>query len=229
MSTENSQICLSCGTEYQRIGSHWSRGSCSYPELTREQEQIITGLVMGDGCITNENGKTHPRLIVSMITEEYVEYLNSKLPQYATGVSLKSMENAPGQYQQVYTLNTRTSPAFDKWQAWYDSGSKVFPDDITLTPLVLKNWYVTDGCYNNSGRHNNIRISVSNEYGNGDKLTRYFSNANLPKPNISTGVREKETGNDEFLTLYWGNDESQELFEYMGKPLPGFTYKWPNN
>ena len=26
----------------------------------------------------------------------------------------------------------------------------------------------------------------------------------------------------------WTVDESKELFDYMGDPLPGFEYKWPN-
>jgi len=220
MSNEKSQTCLSCGKEYQRIGSHWSRGSCSHPKLTEEQKEILTGLIMGDGCVSDQCGKTHPRFITTMVVPEYLEWLDSKFPQYGTGVSTRCMKNDPGNWQQAYDWQTRTSPEFNEWLRWYDSGSKVFPDDVEITPLVLKNWYVTDGTFNTSGRHFSIRIAASNERGNEEKLKQYFNNKNLPTPKLNTGCREQNGTIDNWLTIYWNNGETKELFEYMGDPLP---------
>lgn len=229
MSKEKSQVCLSCGTEYQRIGSHWSRGSCSHPKLSENQKQILTGLIMGDGCVSNQNGKNYPRVITDMIADGYLNWLDEKFPQYGTGVTTKCMDSCPGSRQQLYSWKTRTSPEFNQWLSWYDSGSKVFPEDLEITPMVLKNWYVTDGTYNNSGRNRSIRIGASNERGNEEKLQQYFSNVNLPEPNYQIGSRKINNHTDNWLTLYWNNKETEKIFEYMGEPLPGFKYKWPDN
>jgi len=50
------QTCSQCGVEFKRIGQHWSLSSeCNNPTLTKRQEEIVTGLLMGDGWIRSDD------------------------------------------------------------------------------------------------------------------------------------------------------------------------------
>jgi len=96
----------------------------------------------------------------------------------------------------------------------------VWPEKIELTPTVLKHWYCGDGNWNNGSCNNSIQISMANEKENTDKITQMFINVGLPAPsnyNIS-GKR---------CAAQFTVEQSKELWEYMGEPLPDFEYKWP--
>lgn len=60
---------------------HWYQSSsCDFPELTPKQQEIITGVLMGDGTISTPGA--NPLLSVVMITEEYLNYVDDKLGKY---------------------------------------------------------------------------------------------------------------------------------------------------
>jgi len=182
---------------------------------------------MGDGCISRPG--TNPLFTVVMINKKYLEYINSKLGKYGKGVVKKmtaeqSAEEARSRgfrpdansenYSDIYRLDTRTSPEFEQFIDWYKSGKKVFPNNINLTPTVLKNWYVCDGTYASYGGKDRIEIAATNEIERFDSLVSSFKDI---------GFDARTSGK----TIYFGNQESRKLFKYMGKPLPGFRRKWP--
>lgn len=234
-----SNICNDCGDEYQRIGQHWAMSSCEPLQLSDEQKQIVTGLMMGDGTISRSNKGTC-RIEANMISKEYLEYLDSQFPLYGSGVRLvnSAEENAKrdresgfnpsaeaDDYSDTYRWTTVTSTTFDAFGDWYDSGEKVWPSDIELTPTVLKHLYCGDGYYRDDDRHDNITISMNNEKGAKEKVAQMFEDADLPVPRW---VEYSERGRDD-CTARFSKDESTELLEYMGEPLPGFEYKWPTS
>ena len=102
----------------------------------------------------------------------------------------------------------------------------MWPEDIELTPTVLKHWYVGDGHCDNSSSHNHIQISVSNEVKNTEKVFKYFSNVGLPQPS-NHHISEQIKSENKKCDIVWGVEESYELWDYMGEPLPDFNYKWP--
>jgi len=66
---------------------------------------------------------------------------------------------------------------------------------------------------------------MANEIENTEKVGQMFENVGLPSPsnyNISERKDGSETCNAQFTV-----DQSKELWEYMGEPLPDFEYKWP--
>lgn len=233
-----SDVCRECGRGFDQIGHHWSHPSvdCEPPELTVTQREIITGLLMGDGtCILPD--KT-PYVECGTTTRKYLEFLDEMFPLYGQGVRLQmTAENVASQSRKtgflpdakaencsdVYRWRTKSAETFFEFRNWYSSGQKIFPEDIDLTPTVLKHWYCGDGNLNMGRR---LRIYSSNESDNQDKINRYFENAGLPLPNrvhtYQSGYSDSDTN-----MIVWGRQRSKELFEYMGEPLPGFEYKWP--
>jgi len=227
-------VCQQCGNKYQIIGTHWSmNSSCNHPSFTDHQKEIITGLLMGDGniCTVNKN----PYIRAEMISPNYLEYISDQFGVLGGDVSLKMTAaesakrnrdsrfdpNAKEQnYSDKYQWQSMSHPELQEFADWYSSGKKVWPAEIELTPTVLKHWYCGDGHWDNSGSRNSIQIAMANEVNNANKVDQMFRNVGLPAPS-NYNISENNC-NAQFTV-----EQSKELWEYMGEPLPDFEYKWP--
>ena len=222
--------CPKCGEEYTHLGNHWQWNPSHRPELTENQLQVTTGLLMGDGSLNNSSKNCN--LQSSMISPNYLKYLDDVFGCLGTGVSLKKTAaesakhvrdnyfspNAKEEnYSDLYHWETRVHPKFNEFREWYSSGKKVWPENIELTPKVLKHWYCGDGCYANK---NKIKIGMANEMENTEKVSKYFTNIGLPEPS-NYNIQKKN------CEVYWTVEDSYKLWDYMGEPLPDFEYKWP--
>jgi hypothetical protein len=233
--------CHQCSGEYKSIGLHWAKSDCDYPELSNFQGDVLTGLLLGDGSINSNNGDgCNPRMECSMVTKEYLDYLNSDVfPILGTGVTLtrtaeESFEQIKSRdfrtytdssnYSDVYRFRTRKLPELKKFLSWYDSGEKVFPENIELSPTVLKHWYCGDGHYRGAGGSKYITINVSNEVNNKQKIESMFSNIGLPVH--SWNISERSDGSV-VASIYFSTYTTDDFFDYIGDSLPGFGYKWP--
>jgi len=232
-------VCPQCGNEYQRVASHWGRGLCEWPSFTDHQREIITGLLMGDGTINRMND-TNPRLKCNMISPNYLKYIDDEFGVFGKGVSLKKTDkksakecrdrgfgpNAKAEnYSNIYRWWSMCHPELEEFAEWYSTGKKVWPCDIELTPTVLKHWYCGDGDWHNSNSHNHIRISMSNEIKNTDKVDQMFEKVGLPSP-CNYDISERKDGSKNCKAEFTV-EQSKKLWEYMGEPLPDFEYKWP--
>lgn len=218
--------CPNCGCDYTRLGSHWR--SCGYPELSNKKHEILTGILMGDGSVHIRENKT-PAIQIRMTCKPYLDYLDEIFGVYSTGLSLvESAEAASNRlggnmenYSDQYLLRLRASSEFERYESWYQSGSKVFPDEIDLTPTVLKHWYVGDGTLGGyNGRRPRMRISAPNEEANVEKIRQYFVRAGLPEPTFSHQENDFE--------IRYGSEDTPLFFDYVGDAPPGFEYKWPD-
>jgi hypothetical protein len=236
---KNKKVCPKCGNSYKQIAQHWRWNSSHRPNLTNKQRQVITGLMMGDGCLNR--GNKNPRVEISMISKNYLEHLDDMFGCLSNGVriSMTASESAERNmkresfpsnvvnkenYNDLYKFTTCGHPELSNFN-WYKTGRKVWPDDINLNPTILKHWYVGDGYHGNMETYSYISIALSNEVKNKEKVESYFDDSNLPIPdNWKIYKSSDERINAEII---WNKDNSHKLFEYMGEPLPDFEYKWP--
>jgi hypothetical protein len=229
--------CPECGNEYKSLGIQWSKGSCSAPELTEQQKEIVVGLLMGDGSLGRSN--KNPRIRVKMISPNYLEYLDETFGCLGTDVTLKQTAaesakqnrdsgfrpNAKEEnYSDVYQWRTRSLPELHDFN-WYKTGKKVWPEWVPMTRTVLKHWYCGDGCFDNSSRQHSIVIGMSNEVENTDKVDKYFKRMGLPTPS-NYSISKRKDGSKNCIAKFT-QPASKKLWEYMGEPLPDFEYKWP--
>jgi len=61
---------------------------------------------------------------------------------------------------------------------------------------------------------------MANEVNNTDKVNQLFENAGLLSPS-NYDISENN------CIAEFTVDQSKELWQYMGEPLPDFEYKWP--
>lgn len=222
--------CHCCKLEFEQISNHWRQSSeCNYPDISDTQKEVCVGLIMGDGTVANPKD-ANPYLQCINTNKEYLEYLDGVFDLLGTSVRFhmsaeeKAEENKEsgfhesankGNYSDQYIWKTRCSPKFKHFSEWYSSGEKVWPDEIQLTPTTLKHWYCGDGCWNNNGTSNCISIALKNEIDNKDKVNKMFKKIGF------------EISNWNKHEIQFSVSESNKLWNYMGKPLPGFEYKWP--
>lgn len=202
--------------------------NCDYPPLSKEQIEILTGVMMGDGTV--DRSGANPRVKVEMINKNYLNWLDSVLGNMSTGVKLIQSRSESAErmrdsgfrpnankdnYSNIYRLTTRRNPAFKTFEQWYSSGEKVIPK-LKLAPAIVKNWYICDG---HLDERENCRPSVSfgitNEYQRSDKLEQMF---------IEIGIDANTTKSK---NLRIGADHTEKFFKYIGEPIEGFKYKWP--
>lgn len=200
--------CPDCGERQGNIGNHLNYSDCGRPKITPTQMEMLTGLIMGDGAIKTTT--TNPKIQCEMTTKEYLEYVSSRMGGLGLGVTPSSGN--------LWYWSTTTHPKFNEFDSWYrgEGRDKVFPESIDLTPTTLKHWYCCDGgIYNYHQTNNQIEITTKNEIKNKDKIERYFEEVGF-EPRGWTGPK-----------IVFSVAESEKIYEYMGDPLPGFEYKWP--
>jgi len=167
----------------------------------------------------------NPSMKVEMKNREYLKHLSNELGFLSTGVISKASET-------TFSIRTVCHPELSEYSGWYSSGEKVFPEDIELTPTVLKHWYVCDGSKNigNASANPRVILYIANEYENIDKIDSYFEHSNIPTPsNYVVRERGRHYNNETHISCsaQFTVKDSKKIWEYMGEPPSGFSRKWP--
>lgn len=155
-------VLRNCPPEFIRKGNYTRNPRIS---LTAEERQIIEGEILGDGRLTPPPVESY--FVHGGKEREYTSHLRERLKRLC--------ENPTGRYQgktrvgtsrssssygtHNYYFNTKANPALTElWGKWYIPAprevqkrdakrkyQKHIPDDLMLTPTVLKYWYLGDG------------------------------------------------------------------------------------
>jgi len=213
-----SGICPECERKFEALGTHWRWNENHRPTLSEEQYQVSIGLMMGDGSL--DRHRKNPNLVVGMTSKKYLKYIDDVFGCLSRGIKLRE-ENKNKNHSKIYQWKSRSHPSFSLFTDWYESGEKVWPEDIYLSPTVLKHWYCGDGSWDNNQFQDHIQISMAKESDYTDKVSEMFQKAGLPSPS-NYSITEYD------CTAQFTVEQSKTLWEYMGKPLPGFEYKWPD-
>ncbi len=182
-------ICTKCGEEKILV-----RGFCAnkcYSKLIRNgslkikkiidlpknlsliQKEIITGLLLGDGCLFKNFGSKNKKLnlnakpmlsIVRQIRDiEYLRYNFSFLKDFCSYNDVKESKVFDKRTNKFYfncKFSTRSFLGFEEfYKKWYPNGKKIVPKDLELTPLICAIWFCDDGCI--SIKNNRLRLKLS--------------------------------------------------------------------
>lgn len=193
--------------------------------ITNEQKDILKGILMGDAWIDRKENKS-ARLKIESINKEFLDWLEDALGDIVCSKGKKSTAKELAEknrkygytvneenYNDIYILRTRSMKYFNELHTWYDSGEKRFPK-MELTPTILKMWYVCDGSFSNS--------SYPVVYSSNEKDRKKFILDMFKDTKLNPSFHNGGGGVIQFKT-----SESDAFFEYIGEPIPGFEYKWP--
>lgn len=225
--------CYNCGREMKYLAKHWRGGkyNCTFPEITQEEEEIIEGLMLGDGSLSNTNSL--PYFQMNMANEEFTKWLSEKLHRLGSTRSLvqtaeeiaersrKSGWNencTEDDCKDVYQIRTSIHPHFNKYRKWYNGGEKRFPEGLELTPLSAKMWYISDGDYKTgtTKHHKPIaRITSRNESDRSQFLISLFEEHGF-----------SPYWEDQSEKISFTVEETPYFLDWMGNSVPGFEYKW---
>jgi len=228
--------CRVCGGKYKQIGQHWRWNPDHRPNFSEKQMEVLAGIFMGDGTINR--GNKNPRFEVGQITFNYLLYLDYLFGSLSNGVVMsRTAEEGVRQnrdrdfietinedeYHDFYKWSTPSHPDLEKFEKWYSGGKKEIPTSVDLTPTTLKHWYVSDG---HLTENNAFSLAMNDQIDNRDVVEGLFTDVGFAEPKWKIYDRS-----DEFVDCeaVWSVSESEKIFDYIGKPLPSFTYKWPGD
>lgn len=227
MSKTQQTECPICGDDYQRLGQHWAMGG-HQPTITGRMDQILLGLMLGDGTIHHPPSSKNVQVQVSSINKTFVKWLSDELGWLSNGWTLKQRSDKvregsgfskrDGEYdiRDQYIMTTRRHSGLNHLKDWYSDGRAGIIDGIELSRIAFSVWFVSDGClfWSNDG-HVNPSISISSRVAcnHPQRIKDMFGPLDVT-PQIRNGRISFNVG------------DSKVLFEFLGDPIAGFDYKY---
>lgn len=159
---DHSALCSDCN-----LTKVWSRGLCNtcyrrksrrgqlekrlMPVVLAEQQQeILDGLMLGDGCLFKHKPTHKPYLAIQRQQSDrgYLEHHLETFSQFIVQPIVDKMlfDNRTHKTYSFSRMVTRHATAFEPtYLRWYKDGIKQVPNDLVLTPLMIATWFCDDG------------------------------------------------------------------------------------
>lgn len=179
--------------------------------------ELLDGLMLGDGCISLQKKAVNAYFRQTCKHKEYLIHLQELL----------EMESIPfgkslywrGEELNSWLLTSRVNLVLtSEHRRWYPDGTKIVPENLVLTPFVVKHWFIGDGS-----------LIQAHDYFMGIKLATHcftleerWHLVSLLKEQGITSCRTNNTGE-----LLINKGSSQDFFNYIGEcPVECYSYKW---
>ncbi len=115
-------------------------------QLTKEQQSVITGSLLGDGHITRQRSlraNCHFTKKQAARRKEYIKWHCEVLQ--SIGTRFRSFESKQPKAK-MCEFHTRVHPELTKLRhQWYPDGVKIIPKNLSLDPLSIAVWFFDDG------------------------------------------------------------------------------------
>lgn len=194
--------------------------------LIKEQKELINGELLGDGCLTSSKGNLNSSFAYCTKNRKYLEWLINEL-NILDFSDIKEKRQMRWNLSITFMTYTASNPTLTeihkKWYRWElkKNGKygfvKHIPNDLKLTPIVCRSWYIGDG--------------HRPKYGGLIVATDDFDKNEIEKILIK---QLKNKGIDCWVTkynkLYIPADSKQTFLDYIGEcPVESYKYKWVGN
>lgn len=127
--------------------------------LTKVQEQVLIGGMLGDAFLEFPKQNKYPRMKIDrqFLDKGYLEWQFDIFRDLCTETAFKTIERYDARYGKLnkqVSFRTRAVPAFKTFhEKWYPNGKKIIPTDLKLSPLICAVWFADDGCVIRNGKH----------------------------------------------------------------------------
>ena len=195
---------------------HLARGN--HCKLSNEAKQWINGELLSDGCLYSQS-KWSARFIYTSKHEEYILHISDTLNSFG----IKQCGKIHKIYHKKYNCYSYhyVSLTYEELlpirKLWYPNGKKIIPRNLKLTPVVLLQEHIGDGCL----KHPKDGRPYIKLYTNGfliedverlvEELNKLgFKSTRLPSNN---SIRISSYSTKEFLK-YIGNKSPTKCYDY---------------
>ena len=183
--------------------------------------QNFIGWILGDGGLRICKRSTNPYFTYTDLKRDHIDYVSSILYKY-------NIKHYIGQHQQssCYYIQSESRPEFHEiYNLFYgyeglnenNQKRKILPD-IILTPIILRNWYIGDGCSSKQSNSFNHKGAIVCKYKNDfilKQLNDLFNNVKC------------YCGKSGCYQYHFNNKNLIKLLDYIGEcPIEGYKYKW---
>lgn len=127
-----------------------------YVPLTKEQHNVLTGLMLGDGHLRIAKSNINAALMVGRSYKDfpYMEYELSLFYNFCSPLTQNRGPRVIDKFDKIISsirkecaFNTVASPSFTPYhKLWYPNGKKkIVPNDLILSPQIIAHWICDDG------------------------------------------------------------------------------------
>jgi hypothetical protein len=118
--------------------------------LSSTQNQILTGLMLGDGCLFVGTNTASLSVDRSAADIEYLKHNFECFEEYCkSGIKVynrtQKINGNVKQYSFAKFSTRRIEEFYDIYHKWYKNRTKIIPSDLELTPLIIAIWFCDDG------------------------------------------------------------------------------------
>ena len=190
--------------------------------LSEHQKEVIDGILLSDGSI-RMRGRT-PEISLGNIQKDWIEDVRRILHPmifcyWETAPRTIMIKDRIVNCRRFYSIRSHVDGALHNFvRRWLINGKKIIPEDLIITPTVLKYWFYGDG--STSRRGNTISLTLCTEC-----FTVSECEALKIKIYDAVGVK-MNIGKNKRLTIS-KKDSVKHLLDFMGTSiLECFDYKW---
>lgn len=184
----------------------------------------LIGWILGDGGLRLKHNMLNPYFTYTDKKLQHIKHVESILSKYdiLSNITLNKTT-------MCYQLQTESLKDFHLYYNLFygyeglnenNQKRKILPD-ITLTPIILKNWYIGDGSSTKQSDSFNHKGSICCKYKNDfilNQLNELFSEVKCYPYLNKTGICH---------SYHFNNKSLQKLLEYIGPcPVKEYEYKW---
>ena len=192
-------------------------------KLTKRQQSIIVGKLLGDGHLeTQTRGKTYRLKIEHSIKQKsYVDWLYNELQGWTTSQPKIKQNASKGKLYQKYWFNSVSSGSLRFYaQQFYPHGKKVVPKLIHhwLNPIAFAVWFMDDGSIKSKECSGKILNTQSFDHQSIERLQQALQN----NFDLRTTMRKQKEGKQ----IYIPASEIKKLRNIISKyVIPSMQYK----
>lgn len=179
----------------------------------------ILGWLLGDGGMRIPKKGINPLFIYTDKKYDHILYVQNILTKYNIESLIRLNNN-------VYNLQSKCYPEFHYYYNIFygyeglnenNQKRKILPD-IKLTPTILRNWYIGDGCSTKYIKSYNHRGSITCKYKNEYILEQFIDISKNP-----IGCYKSNN----CYNYHFNNKALINLLDYIGEcPVESYKYKW---
>ncbi len=192
------------------------------------RENII-GWLLGDGGIRIFKGAVNPVFNYTDQHKDHILYVNDILNKYNIKTNITY-----NKHNSCYSLQTEALPYFKQFYDLFygypglnENGQKrkILPD-IKITPIILRNWFIGDGCSSKGTKTHNHRGVIADKFKNDfilEQLVSLFNTSDGGRVTCCSDGHNSIYG----YKYYFNNKSFIKMLEYIGEcPVESYRYKW---